>query len=116
MKITSAQERYLRILCNEAFGKLYPVWNLLRIDANHLSGLEFSYASKCIDHLLAAKKRGWTVLEPSAAEIAAEEARTSAVRVRVAKIKELRALGFRCTRSRLTGPLIFPLDSLTRSS
>ena len=82
-KATDPQIQYLRKLMTEAFAKRYTHGN--RLDANHLEGTDFGYASKCIADLKAAKARGWTVLETVVDD--------SGVAAKVTEIKARRAAG-----------------------
>lgn len=92
---TGAQVSYLRRLLIEAFAHHYSD-RVAPYDYNHLNGLTMSEASTAIEHLKAAKARGWIMLQPTVEQIAAETARSEATAIRVAKIRELRAQGFRC--------------------
>lgn len=92
---TSAQEAYLRRLLIEAFSHRYSD-RAVPYDYNHLNGLTMSEASAAIEHLKAAKARGWTMLQPTAEEVATEATRSAAVAARVARIRVLREQGFSC--------------------
>lgn len=84
-KATDAQIQYLRILMNEAFSNRYATGN--HLDANHLEGTDFAYASKCIADLKAAKERGWIAIVVDTTD------RDNATAVRVSEIKARRAAG-----------------------
>lgn len=92
---TGPQKTYLRRLLIEAFSHRYSD-RAAPFDHNHLERVTKAEASQAIEALVAAKARGWTKIEPTAEQINAEEARSQAVKVRVARIKELRAMGYKC--------------------
>ncbi len=95
MRMTGAQESYLRKLLIEAFSKLYSD-RAIPYDYNHLNRITKSEASEAIAHLIAAKARNWVKLDRSV-EIAAEEKRSQETRARVEIIKSLRSQGLKCS-------------------
>jgi hypothetical protein len=57
-KITGPQLAYLRRLLIEAESHRYQ--GAVHIDRHHVQGISARYASFAIEHLKAAKERGWT--------------------------------------------------------
>lgn len=98
MRCSSAQENYLRILLREAFSHRY-VNPLGRVEENQIARMSREEAFRWIDHLKAAKARGWSSWESTEEgqrEIARKEMESQTTQKRVAILRQLKAEGYSC--------------------